>query len=208
MQCRARHEGAVSSRNHVSWRRNRVSVKCQCPRYLTGALPCRRRKRPSGGSARPSGDEQAPPRMFLPAAFPGTCPARGEPFAEDGRDGSRLSGHLRQFENLCHAGGESARAAAPVRRSARPERPAHRPVAPFRKGTLRPSGRAGCAGPEGFRAVLAPGRGPGPGAVAQPSGFPCGEQAPNLEPGHVASKYVVARSVAKCLSDLRTVPVA
>ena len=39
-------------------------------------------------------------------------------------------------------------------------------------------------------------------------GFPCGEHAPHRRTGHVASKYVVARSVAKCLSDLRTVPVA
>ena len=39
-------------------------------------------------------------------------------------------------------------------------------------------------------------------------GFPCGEQAPQVRISHVASKYVVARSVAKCLSDLRTVPVA
>ncbi len=39
-------------------------------------------------------------------------------------------------------------------------------------------------------------------------GFPCGEQAPQVWISHVASKYVVARSVAKCLSDLRTVPVA
>ena len=90
-------------------------------------------------------------------------------------------------------------AKAPVRR-----RPAGSARPPGRNGPLigrlRPSG--------GFRTVLAPCPGPGPDAVAQPSGFPCGEQAPNLEPGHVASKYVVARSVAKCLSDLRTVPVA
>ena len=198
MQCRALHEGAVSSRNHVSWRRNRVSVKCQCPRYLTGALPCRRR------SARPAMNRLRRP-CSSPASFPGRCPARGEQFAEDGRNGSRLSGHLRQFGQLCHADG-----ARPAVR-----RPAVHPSggAPAGRngplsGRFRPSGRAGCAGPEGFRAVLAPGRGPGPGAVAQPSGFPCGEQAPNLEPGHVASKYVVARSVAKCLSDLRTVPVA
>jgi hypothetical protein len=39
-------------------------------------------------------------------------------------------------------------------------------------------------------------------------GFPRGEHAPQVRAGHVASKYVVARSVAKCLSDLRTVPVA
>lgn len=39
-------------------------------------------------------------------------------------------------------------------------------------------------------------------------GFPCGEHAPQVRVRHVASKYVVARSVAKCLSDLRTVPVA
>jgi hypothetical protein len=39
-------------------------------------------------------------------------------------------------------------------------------------------------------------------------GFPCGEHAPQCRVRHVASKYVVARSVAKCLSDLRTVPVA
>ena len=39
-------------------------------------------------------------------------------------------------------------------------------------------------------------------------GFPCGEHAPQVRVCHVASKYVVARSVAKCLSDLRTVPVA
>ncbi len=39
-------------------------------------------------------------------------------------------------------------------------------------------------------------------------GFPRGEHAPQVWVSHVASKYVVARSVAKCLSDLRTVPVA
>lgn len=39
-------------------------------------------------------------------------------------------------------------------------------------------------------------------------GFPCGEHAPQDRVRPVASKYVVARSVAKCLSDLRTVPVA
>lgn len=204
MQCRALHEGAVSSRNHVSWRRNRVSVKCQCPRYLTGALPCRRRSaRPADRPARPAMNRPRRP-CSSPAAFPGRCPARCEQFAEDGRNGSRLGGYLRQFGHLCHAdGARPALQRPPFRRCARP---------PGRNGPLlgrmRPSGRAGCAGPEGFRTVLAPGRGPGPGAVAQPSGFPCGEQAPNLEPGHVASKYVVARSVAKCLSDLRTVPVA
>jgi hypothetical protein len=124
------------------------------PPLSDGGIAMPAAKAPSGGSARPSGDEQAPPRMFLPAAFPGACPARGEPFAEDGRNGSRLSGHLRQFGNLCHAdGGRPARrpsGTAPGRRcAARPERPALRPVAPLPKGTSRPSGRAGCAGPEG-----------------------------------------------------------
>ena len=128
MQCRARHEGAVSSRNHVSCRRNRASVKCQCPRYLTGALPCRRRSaRPADRPARPAMNRLRRP-CSSPAAFPGRCPARGEPFAEDGRNGSRLSGHLRQFGQLCHADG--ARPA--VRRPA---------------GTARSS--AGCALPEG-----------------------------------------------------------
>ena len=136
MQCRALHEGAVSSRNHVSWRRNRVSVKCQCPRYLTGALPCRRRSaRPADRPARPAMNRLGRP-CSSPAAFPGRCPARGEQFAEDGRNGSRLSGHLRQFGQLCHADG--ARPA--VRPSARPERPAPRQDAPFRKGRMRRSG--------------------------------------------------------------------
>lgn len=207
MQCGARHEGAVSSRNHVSWRRNRPSVKCQCPRYLTGALPCRRRgARPADRPARPAMNRLRRP-CSSPAAFPGRCPARGEPFSEDGRNGSRLSGHLRQFGNLCHAvGARPALQRPPFRRCARP---------PVRAaGTARLA--AGFALPDGQNAPVRRGSGrflplaggPGPGAVAQPSGFPCGEQAPNLEPGHVASKYVVARSVAKCLSDLRTVPVA
>lgn len=127
------HEGAVSSRNHVSWRRNRVSVKCQCPRYLTGALPCRRRSaRPADRPARPAMNRLRRP-CSSPASFPGRCPARGEQFAEDGRDGSRLSGHLRQFGQLCHADG--ARPA--VRPSARPERPAPRQDAPVRRGSGR-----------------------------------------------------------------------
>ena len=91
------------------------------------------------------------------------------------------------------------------------------------KRRKEPPGPAGCTRREAREGAARPGRmhppgkgsGPSrpcregcPGSDAQPSGFPCGEQAPNLEPGHVASKYVVARSVAKCLSDLRTVPVA
>lgn len=130
-------------------------------------------------------------RWSSPAASPRRCPARGEPFARDGRCGTRLSDHLRQFGNPCHADG-----GAPVRRIGPPVR------------RIGPPGRPGLARQEGFRTVPAFCRGPGPGRDAQPSGFPCGEQATNLEPGHVASKYVVARSVAKCLSDLRTVPVA
>ena len=146
MQCRALHEGAVSSRNHVSWRRNRVSVKCQCPRYLTGALPCRRRSaRPADRPARPAMNRLRRP-CSSPASFPGRCPARGEQFAEDGRNGSRLGGYLRQFGHLCHADG-----ARPAVR-----RPAVHPSggAPAGRngplsGRFRPSGRAGCAGPEG-----------------------------------------------------------
>ena len=37
---------------------------------------------------------------------------------------------------------------------------------------------------------------------------PVANKLPKSHLAHVASKYVVARSVAKCLSDLRTVPVA
>ena len=133
------HEGAVSSRNHVSWRRNRVSVKCQCPRYLTGALPCRRRSaRPADRPARPAMNRLRRP-CSSPASFPGRCPARGEQFAEDGRNGSRLSGHLRQFGQLCHADG--ARPA--VRRPAGTARLAagfalpEGPDAPVRRGSGR-----------------------------------------------------------------------
>lgn len=57
-------------------------------------------------------------------------------------------------------------------------------------------------------AVPAGGISPWRQPVNRVPGFPCGEHAPQVGVCHVASKYVVARSVAKCLSDLRTVPVA
>jgi len=57
-------------------------------------------------------------------------------------------------------------------------------------------------------AVPAGGISPWRQPVNRVPGFPCGEHAPQVRVCHVASKYVVARSVAKCLSDLRTVPVA
>lgn len=174
MQCGARHEGAVSSRNHVSWRRNRPSVKCQCPRYLTGALPCRRRgARPADRPARPAMNRLRRP-CSSPAAFPGRCPARGEPFAEDGRNGSRLSGHLRQFGNLCHAvGARPALQRPPFRRCARP-RGRNGPLS----GRFRLSGWAECAGPEGFRAVLAPGRGTRSGRGCATLRFPLWRTSP------------------------------
>ena len=167
------------------------------PPLSDGGIAMPAAERPSGRSARPSGDEtdsaaRVPPRHHFQADVP-----------QEVNNLPKMAAMGPGLAAIFGNSGNFAMPTAPVRRCARP---------PGRNGPLlgrmRPSGRAGCAGPEGFRTVLAPGRGPGPDAVAQPSGFPCGEQAPNLEPGHVASKYVVARSVAKCLSDLRTVPVA
>ena len=165
------------------------------PPLSDGGIAMPAAERPSGRSARPSGDEtdsaaRVPPRHHFQADVP--------------QEVNNLPKMAAMGPGLAAIFGNSGN--LPCRRRPSGGAPAGRngPLL----GRMRPSGRAGCAGPEGFRAVLAPGRGPGPGAVAQPSGFPCGEQAPNLEPGHVASKYVVARSVAKCLSDLRTVPVA
>ena len=146
MQCRALHEGAVSSRNHVSWRRNRVSVKCQCPRYLTGALPCRRRSaRPADRPARPAMNRlrrRVPPRQHFQADVPHEVnhlpkmaamgPGLAAIFGNSGTF-AMPSAPVRHC-NVHPSGG------APVRPSARPERPAPRQDAPFRKGRMRRSG--------------------------------------------------------------------
>ena len=97
-----------------------------------------------------------------------------------------------------NAAGSRGRAVSPRPRTKQPGRSA---------AGAGPAARARAAGPPG-RAVRAPDAAWSARWTRRRPGFPRGEQATNLELRHVASKYVVARSVAKCLSDLRTVPVA
>jgi len=105
----------------------------------TLALPTAGRPSGTAGSASLAGDALRRP-WHSPAASPGRCPVRGEPFARDGRCGTRLSGHLRQFGNPCHADG-----GAPVRRIGPPGRPGSvcaRPRGrPVRKARPGPPGR-------------------------------------------------------------------